>query len=264
MGDKLSIWREKRLGELAGVDFPVSRYVDRVTLVVYVFPPEGKEAGLFEGIKASVLHTWDLLGKLKTVIVSSHGFKEVQDFASAYGGVEVQIEPSIVPGKIKTMSMDCIKNLHKRFDTEYCLIVQDDGFPLKDNLGDFLGRCDFYGAPIISDGWKRKLAYGSGFGSFNGGFSLRSRKICEYASKKWFSFWSRIFKEDSRFLGEDFYYTTLLKLLPATWFKFKFPGEEESFSFSVDILDGLAASPEGIAPFGIHGKATAERFLDVR
>lgn len=263
MVGKLSVWRKRRLEELSEVDFPPSRYIDAVTLVVYIFPPEGRETELFEGIKASILHTWDLLGKLKTVIVSSHKFEQVENFASAHNEVELQVDSSIIPGNIKTMSMDCIKNLYKRFKTEYCLIIQDDGFPLKNNIGDFLGKCDFYGAPIITDGWKRKFAYGLGFGSFNGGFSLRSRRLCEHASRKWFSFWSHIFKEDSRFLGEDFYYTTLLKLLPSTWFKFRFSNEKEAFSFAVDILDGAVTPPENISPFGVHGRATAEKFLDV-
>lgn len=260
---RLSSWRKKRLREVAGANFPVSEYFDKVTLIIYAFPLKDAEESLFWGIKTSILHTWDMLGKLKTVIVSSHRFNALERFVDEYENVEVQVEPSIVPGNIKTMSMDCIKNLHERFSTEYCLIIQDDGFPLKSNVGDFLGKYDFYGAPIIVDGWKRRIAYALGFGSFNGGFSLRSHRLCKHASKKWFSFWSRFFREDSRFLGEDFYYTTLLKLLPSTWFRFKFPSEKESFQFAVDILNGAVQPPTNITPFGIHGRATAEAMLDV-
>ena len=120
-------------------------------------------------------------------------------------------------------------------------------------------RDDFWGAPIISDGWKRKVLYALGLGSFNGGFSLRSRRLCEHASRKWFSFFRHIFKEDSPYLGEDFYYTTLLKLLPSTWFKFRFPSERAAFRFAFDTLGGRVSVPvESVRPFGVHGKATID------
>lgn len=227
---------------------------DQVTILIYTFPKKGNEAEPFKKIVASIEQTWKCCGKLKTVIVASHRFAEVESFVSGHSNVELQIEPSLVYGNIKTMSLDCIKRLYTRFETPYVLIVQDDGYPLKSNLGDFVGKADFWGAPIISDGWKRKLAYAIGLGSFNGGFSLRSRRLCEHASQKWHSFFSKFMKEDNRHLGEDFYYTTLLKFLPSTWWKFKFPNEKEAFRFSVDRLGGLVTPPKGADPFGVHGK----------
>lgn len=230
----------------------------RVTILIYTFPERGSEAEPFRKIVASIEQTWKCCGKLKTVIVSSHRFAEVESFINEHSNVELQIEPSLVYGNIKTMSLDCIKRLYTRFSTPYVLIIQDDGYPLKSNLGDFVGKADFWGAPIISDGWKRKLAYAIGLGSFNGGFSLRSRRLCEYASKKWYSFFSKFMKEDNRHLGEDFYYTTLLKFLPSTWWKFKFPNEKEAFRFSVDRLGGNVTPPEDAMPFGVHGRKTIE------
>lgn len=229
---------------------------DDVTILAYTFPQRGKEDDAFSKIILSLQRTWALLGKLKTVVVASHEFPLLIDFAKREA-VEVQVEPTLVPGNIKTMSMDCIKRLYRRFSTPWVLIVQDDGFPIRDNLDEFVGRADFWGAPIISDGLKRKVAYALGLGSFNGGFSLRSRKLCEHASKKWFSFFKYVFREDSQFLGEDFYYTTLLKMFPSTWLRFKFPSEKTSFAFSFDALGGKVSLPLGtIAPFGVHGRAT--------
>lgn len=226
---------------------------NQVTILIYTFPKIGKEAAAFEKIVESVLRTWDKVEKLKTVIVASHHFSELDEFAANNENVELQIESSLIYGNIQSMSLDCIKRLYKRFSTPYVLIIQDDGFPLKSNLDEFVGKADFWGAPIISDGWKRKLAYAVGFGSFNGGFSLRSRKLCEYASKMWFSFFSKFMSEDCRHLGEDFYYTTLLKFLPMTWLKFRFPTEREAFSFSFDALCGRVTLPNDIKPFGRHG-----------
>ena len=72
----------------------------------------------------------------------------------------------------------------------------------------------------------------------------------------WDRLFSKVFSEDSRWLGEDFYYTTWLKLLPMTWFKFRFPSEKEAFRFAFDNLGGLVACPADVKPFGAHGPQT--------
>ena len=228
---------------------------DDLTILIYTFPRQGEEEASFGRIVESIERTWRLIGRMKTVIVADRAFDQVKDFVNTNADVvELQIEPTLVPGKIQSMSLDCIKRLYTRFSTPYVLIIQDDGYPLKSNIDDFVGRYDFIGAPIISDGWKRRLAYAIGLGSFNGGFSLRSRRLCEYASKAFFRFYRHIFPEDHRHLGEDFYYTTLLKFLPTTWFRFRFPNEKEAFSFSVDLLGGHVTPPPDADPFGVHGK----------
>lgn len=232
---------------------------DDVTILIYTFPWPGSESGVFSRIQASLERTWAMVGRLKTVIVASHHFEAVDVFSAANPEIELQIESSLIPGKIKTMSMDCIKRLHTRFSTPYVLIIQDDGYPVRGNLDEFIGKADFWGAPIISDGWKRRLAYSIGLGSFNGGFSLRTHRICAYASKAWRYFFRFLFREDSQFLGEDFYYTTLVKLLPTTWFRYRFPSEGQAFHFSFDALDGHVKLPiETKRPFGIHGKFTIQ------
>ena len=228
---------------------------DDLTILIYTFPRQGEEEASFGRIVESIERTWRLIGRMKTVIVADRDFDQVKGFVNANADVvELQIEPTLVPGKIQSMSLDCIKRLYTRFSTPYVLIIQDDGYPLKSNIDDFVGRYDFIGAPIISDGWKRRLAYAIGLGSFNGGFSLRSRRLCEYASKAFFRFYRHIFPEDHRHLGEDFYYTTLLKFLPTTWFRFRFPNEKEAFRFSVDLLGGHVTPPPDADPFGVHGK----------
>ena len=228
---------------------------DDLTILIYTFPRQGEEEASFGRIVGSIERTWRLIGRMKTVIVADRAFDQVKGFVNANADVvELQIEPTLVPGKIQSMSLDCIKRLYTRFSTPYVLIIQDDGYPLKSNIDDFVGRYDFIGAPIISDGWKRRLAYVIGLGSFNGGFSLRSRRLCEYASKAFFRFYRHIFPEDHRHLGEDFYYTTLLKFLPTTWFRFRFPNEKEAFRFSVDLLGGHVTPPLDADPFGVHGK----------
>lgn len=233
---------------------------DDVTILIYTFPRPGSEAIAFKKIVSSIERTWSLIGRLKTVIVASHHFEEVDSFASV-NGVELQIEPTLVPGDITSMSLDCILRLYKRFSTPYVLIIQDDGFPVRSNLSDFVGKFDYLGAPIISDGWKRRIAYSIGMGAFNGGFSLRTRRLCEYASKCWRRFLRYLFRGGCGRLGEDVYYTTLLKLLPTTWFRYRYPDERTAFEFAFDRLGGHVAPPGDIRPFGVHGR---DAVLDCR
>lgn len=251
-------WQRARLPILRAKPLMPSKYEKDVTLVIYSFPAENAAAQAFQWIECSIRQTWHLLGRLKTVLVVDRPFPEALAFARSEPSVELQIEPSLVPGDIHSMSADCIQRLHRRFTTPHCLIIQDDGFPLRDNLGDFIGKADYWGAPIISDGWKRKLCYGLGLGAFNGGFSLRTRRFCAYAA----AMWSRYFHFLKPKCGEDFYYTTLLRLLPRTGFAFKFPNEKAAFAFAFDDLDGHVALPyREIKPFGIHGKSTAAFLL---
>lgn len=253
----LRAWQLSRLPGLRERSFPVSCHVDDVSLVIYSFPPKGREDEMFQWIEHSILHSWATLGKLKTVIIVHAKFRAAEAFAALHHDtVDLQVEPAIVPGDIKTMSMDCIKKLHSRFATPYCLVIQDDGMPLTANLGDFIGKYDYIGAPIISDGWRRTLAYALGLGCFNGGFSLRSKRFCEYASAKWSSFFSKFMSDGRLHLGEDVYYTTLLKLLPMTWLRFRFPSLRKAFAFAADSLGGYVSIPRRLRPFGFHGKDT--------
>ncbi len=246
-------WQLKRLPTLRAETPAVSKYFDEVTLIIYSFPKEGTEAESFQWIEFAIRQSWHVLGGLKTVLIVPRLFKEATDFASGEKFVEIQVEPSLVPGNIPSMSADCIQRLHARFSTPNCLVIQDDGFPLSDNLGDFLGKADFWGAPIICDGLKRKFFYAIGLGTYNGGFSLRSRRFCAFAAEMWAKGLRRL----ARDCGEDFYYTFYLRLVPQAWGRFTFPSESAAFHFAFDDLGGYVALPAAsIKPFGLHGKTT--------
>ena len=241
---------------------------ENVTILIYTFPQPGAEETAFAKIVASIERTWGHVGLLKTVIVASHRFAAVEEFVAAHDNVELQVEPSIVYGDVKTMSLDCITKLHSRFSTRYVLIVQDDGFPIRGGLEEFVGKWDYIGAPIMCDGWKRRLCFALDLASYNGGFSLRSKRYCEYVSKWWFRFGHLWLSPRSRHIGEDFVYCFLARLNPYAWLKFRFPSEREAFCFSVDVLNGAVSYPSGIIPFGLHGKYTlktcgARPFLDL-
>ena len=229
----------------------------QVTILIYTFPSKGNEAEPFAKIVASIERTWKHCGKLKTVIVASHSFAEIESFAAEHSNVELQIEPSLVPGDIKTMSMDCIRKLHTRFSTPYVLIIQDDGFPIRSGLEEFVGKWDYIGAPSVRDG-RRRFMNTLGFPCLNGGFSLRSRRICVRAANAWNRWWRFFLSPSHRFFSEDTFYTLTACLGWGYRHGLKFPREQDAFRFAFDSLKGLIAKPEGVKPFGIHGHSTIE------
>lgn len=160
-------------------------------------------------------------------------------------------------GSTWPMSIDCIENLYKRFSTQYCLVIQDDGFPMRENLDEFIGRWDFIGAPIVRDSFRTRLTEPLGIRALNGGFSLRSRAICMAAAKAW-KMWGRfIIRPGMRFFSEDVFYTVTARFSPFYRLKYRFPTDQEAFRFAFDSLSGLVSLPQDVKPFGFHGKLTA-------
>jgi len=228
---------------------------EQVTILIYTFPKPGSEEVAFVKIVSSIERTWGLIGRLKTVIVTSHRFPAVDRFAAEHPSVELQVESRLVPGKLRTMSLDCVERLYTRFTTPFVLVIQDDGYPLRDNLCDFLGKYDFIGAPSVRDK-NRRFMNALGLPCLNGGFSLRSARICRAAARNWKWFWRFLIPLDSRFFAEDTFYTMTACLNPFYRWRHRFANESEAFSFSFDHLDGLIAPPCGLNPFGFHGHST--------
>lgn len=105
-----------RLTELRSLTFRESPYRERVTLLAYIFPLDA-EGEAFDWIEFSVLQSWMKLGRLRTVIVAPRHFSKLDAFVKKYDDVEVKIAPGLVPGEIKSMSLDCLCNLWRYFDT---------------------------------------------------------------------------------------------------------------------------------------------------
>lgn len=128
---------------------------------------------------------------LGALIVSSReiGFGDVKLMASS--------APTEIPSNVEYVpipAMDflgysrfLVKDLHRYFDTPYCLVVQPDGFVINANFwtDEFL-EYDYIGAPwpdqvIVNPGrWHLKLDKNR---VGNGGFSLRTHKLTELTSK---------------------------------------------------------------------------------
>ena len=119
-----------------------------VTVVMYFFWNGDAAPGKWPDFEGALLATWRCCGCLPTVVVSNANHPCVVDFAARYSNVQVQIEDSLAPGDINAMSIDCNARLYARFSTKYVLIVQDDGFPIRPGLDEFVEMgYDFIGAP---------------------------------------------------------------------------------------------------------------------
>ena len=255
----LRAWQKNRLAELRNAAFAKSRYFSDLTLVVYSFPDD-VDGDAFDWIECAVLQSWAVLGMLKTVIVVHRHFEKVNRFLAQYPEwIDVQVESSLLPGNIDSMSEDCDSRLHSRFNTSYCLIVQDDGFPLKDMLDDFIGKFDFIGAPYVRvSWWKNIICRILGMWVSNGGFSLRSKRICEAASYWWQKKYYRL--HPSELTVEDLYYTQTLPLRhPSYRMKFKIADNRTALRFS---YDDIVTQPLEEKPMGFH-RASTFYLLDI-
>ena len=248
-------WQRKRLPVLRDMNFASSRHVDSVTIVAYSFPEED-EGEAFEFVECAIRQAWFVLGMLKTTVVVHRRFPKVDAFASECANwVDVQVEPSLVPGNIESMSADCGERLHLRFTTPYCLVVQDDGFPLQDNLEEFLGKYDYVGAPYVRIAWWRSIICAVlGMWVSNGGFSLRSKRICE-AAAYW---WARKYKacHPCEKTVDDLYYTKTLPLQHLPYrLKFNLADHKTALRFS---YDDIVDQPIKALPLGFHRASTFE------
>lgn len=223
-----------------------------VTCLVYYFRDKESFPVKFPYTEIAIYETWRHFGILKTVIVTNINHPVLMDFADRYRGwIEIQVDDQLVPGNLNSLSVDCCSRLHKRFRTPYVLMVQDDGFPLRSGIERFLGHYDFVGAP-----WRRRNLIVQLAGMFlrhwpsNGGFSLRSRKICELVSFYWNRDWRDrpfVFEEQT----EDIFYT---RTLPDTSLLYRFrvnvANSRVAALFSYD-----ASVPQNaiLNPLGFHG-----------
>ena len=223
-----------------------------VTALAYFFRDAASYDSKFVHLQGALLETWRHCGILKTVVVTNQVGAALAKFAARYPWVEIQIESALVPGDIDTLSRDCISKLGERFTTPYVLTVQDDGFPLRDGLQEFVDLgYDYFGAPFI-----RWLAYNDfypyRYNVGNGGFSLRSRRLCLEVGRiyrKYFSHWPFI----QSFFCDDMFYSRFLRCFwPGYNRRFRFAPPEIAGCFSIEL--NLDFMPKDVKPFGFHSK----------
>ncbi|MBR2921255.1 MAG: hypothetical protein IKC27_07875 [Kiritimatiellae bacterium] len=205
-------WQNARLREW-GEGKPLFKIGPKnVTVLAYFYRPESQVSEYFSYLKCAIYETWRHCGVMKTVIVTNLNEGALKEFADKWGDfVEVQVEPSLRVGDLNAMSIDCNSKLYQRFDTEYVLIVQDDGFPLRSGLEKFLGKWDFLGSPMRRNTMLvNLLGIVRRHWPSNGGFSLRTKKMCRLVAEYWNKYYAdKPFDEATGI--EDLFYTKTLQ-----------------------------------------------------
>lgn len=252
-------YQRQQLPALRAADVPSSRFCEKITLIAYTFPRDESD---FDFIEFAVRKSWECLGRLKAVIVANRMTDALRTFKeSAPDIIEIQTEPSLKAGSIDSMSLDCIERLYTRFSTPFCLIIQDDGFPLRDNLDEFLDKFDYIGAPTIRDRPGQSICDLFRLTTLNGGFSLRSRRICRDAARQW-KFWKHFIKVGKTPFIEDVFYTKTACRNPLYRLRNRFPSSKAARRFSLPDFDGVVdirnVEPR---PFGVHGPCAAWQLM---
>ena len=230
-----------------------------VTVVMYFFWNADDADEKWPDFAGALLATWRSCGLLRTVIVSNMAHGCLKEFAGTFSNVEIQIEPSLKPGGINSMSIDCNSKLHARFETKYVMIVQDDGFPLREGLDEFVEMdYDFIGAPYCRPSFlPNLLTRVLRFCPSNGGFSLRSQSFCRLVAEYWGREYANrpfVVKE----MSEDLFCTsTLPKRHLLFWMRRRQSPSGVSARFSQELF---SMSHGDVMPFGFH---TATAFAEL-
>ena len=227
--------------------------IDRVTVLAYFFCHRDAAASLFPALEHALVETWRHCGHLQTVVVSNVRHDCLVAFSKRNADVEIQLEESLVPGDIHSMSVDCNARLYTRFSTPYVLVVQNDGYPLRPGLEAFVGKYDFIGAPYVRNiWWKNLICKMLNCWVQNGGFSLRSKRICEAAAHYWQKYGAKLSRDQA---VEDLFYTQFLPLHERVYRRtFRLANNKEALLFSWDGIVPIARP--STTPFGFHRKCS--------
>ena len=255
----LSRWQRRRLETVHANRLDYGKGPDSLTVLAYYWGARVENPDTsFYRIESAFRETWLNCGMLKSVIVTDIATKEVTLFANQFPCVEIQEEPRLMPGDLFSMSCDCDGRLADRFSTDYLMIVQDDGFPLRSGLEEFLGKWDFIGPPYVRDKLlPRLIARTFNLWTANGGFSIRSKRMCDMAQK----YWRKIYHTfpDCHAVGEDAYYTeTLIRRHREYRRSMKMADCRSAIHFGYDCV---VEQPVKSLPFGFHRAETFAYFV---
>jgi hypothetical protein len=254
---KMEEWQKAILPKLRKIDFvKANSMLQKVTLLAYFFWDDERIETYFYAIECAFLCAFKCYGLMPAILVVNKTTKTIYEFCEKYN-IELQVDPSL-KGGIPAMSVDCVKNLHGRFKTEYVLIIQTDGMPVNAGLEKFLGKYDYYGAP-----WPGHCHYKDWFpypryGVGNGGFSLRSKRICECASKSYNIVWKYL--PYSWLVEDDVFYCKTMPFISRYWKRtFKFPSLQEAATFAIEAICKYSDTEN--PPMGFHSSYGFEQYV---
>lgn len=251
----LYAWERQNLEGLRKLTFTPSRWRGQVTLLIHSFQPNEE---MFYVNEFPILHTWKMLGRLPVVIITDKETAPMSALKNRYPeDVAITTSPDLKRGDVLSLSRDCLKNLHKYFDTPYCLTIQDDGFPIRDNLDDFLGKWDYVGAPCVRDLPRQYIADLLLKDCLNGGFSLRTREYCVAVCEEWSRWGGRTAEKFGWNAEEDWFYSVRSRRNLFHRLRYRLPWASQARRFAaMDILGIVDLRKYRHVPFGIHSPTT--------
>ena len=189
----------------------------------------------------------------KTIKALKYSSKDIKFGSVKLITHEVVNDPEITVVNVDKMDYEqynkfIVFELFKYIDTDYALIIQDDGFVVNPNQWkpEFLNY-DYLGAPwpLPHDDFSYRDAFNNLIRVGNGGFSLRSKKILSLATElnlEWKSYFG-YYNEDGFFTchNRHLYEQNGCVYAPLDIAK--------HFSHEIQIPETV-----GITPFGFHGK----------
>jgi hypothetical protein len=189
----------------------------------------------------------------KTIKALKYSSKDIKFGSVKLITHELINEPEITVINVEKMDYEqynrfIVFELFKYIDTEFTLIIQDDGFVVNPNQwkSEFLNY-DYLGAPwpLPHDDFSYKDKFNNLIRVGNGGFSLRSKKILSLATElnlEWKSYFGN-YNEDGFFTchNRHIYEENGCVFAPLDVAKY--------FSHEIHIPEN-----DGITPFGFHGK----------
>ena len=255
----LDEWQKAVLPVLRNMSFERSvEKLRQVTLLAYFFWDDDRIETKFYTIECAFLCAFKSFGLMPAVLVVNRETRRICEFCEKYS-IELQVDASLTGG-VPTMNIDCVRNLHRRFATNWVLIIQSDGIPVNSGLERFLGKYDYYGAPWAGHSdyldWFPYPKYGVG----NGGFSLRTKRICAQAAKSYNAFW-RFLPYYWRFVGDDTFYCKTMPCFSSKWRRmFKYPSIKEASEFA---LEGVCKDVNvDKPPIGFHAEGGFRQYVN--
>ena len=250
-------WQKAILPELRKLSFIQAQEVLRkVTLLAYFFWDDDRIETKFYTVECAFLCAFKTFGLMPSVLVVNKETEAIRLFCEKYG-VTLQVDKSLTGG-VPRMNLDCIQNLHRRFWTDYVLIIQSDGMPVNPGLEFFLGKYDYVGAPWPGHCHLRDWFPYPKYAVGNGGFCLRSKRICEQASKAYNAFWRYL--PYNWLVGDDVFYCKTMPFLSRYWKRsFYFPDRERALEFSIEykVPDVEMVRP----PIGFHSETGFREYV---
>ena len=248
-------WQHAILPKLRTCSFRQST-VTNATLLAYFFWGDDRIETKFYTVECAFLCAFRCWGLMPSVLVVNRTTDAISAFSQKYG-VTLQVDPSLTGG-VPTMNIDCIRNLYKRFETDYVVIIQSDGMPVNAGLEEFLGPFDYVGAPWPGHCHYKDFFPYPRFGVGNGGFCLRSKQICRHAAHAYNAFWRHL--PYNWLVGDDVFYCKTMPFLSRYWRKtFRYPSVPKAIKFSIEAIP--PGVPIDTPPVGFHSAYGFEQYV---